>query len=468
MEADDANIEREGDQSQREAQERRDWVKETKAKKHVQGTDSAYTGKVLSFVTFAGKNFPDVLRQAFKDGFNKVSGGKDETKKRRKFVVEYMARVQKGREETALLNTELVTEDVVLQWLSEFKGKKGSTPSKSVYGTAQSALGNLFRQHGVTMPDDIMSGVGEVKKGAQRARAQEKVEGLVPIEEGKAAIPGHLYLELVEALLKSGTDVFCHTFAVCAWVLMCRVSNVAELRGAHFKWENDSIVISLVKHKADQGGERTDPKHCYANPFKPYACVVTSLGIYFAIYGPPKSVRDLVFEGNRQHDRFVEAVRRVLESNVRMKQEMERLGIKVEIRSERADAPTRRAEPRAARRLLRSSCAACGRWREWTRSTCATRPPPTSLSAASWPCSTFPAPTLRACARISMPWMMLCWPPRGSAFRERPSSWRASCSTVSRAWCTIAIICAPICPERTRSFARRPLRRASWNPWPAA
>jgi hypothetical protein len=92
MEADDANIEREGDQSQREAQERRDWVKETKAKKHVQGTDSAYTGKVLSFVTFAGKNFPDVLRQAFKDGFNKVSGGKDETKKRRKFVVEYMAR----------------------------------------------------------------------------------------------------------------------------------------------------------------------------------------------------------------------------------------------------------------------------------------------------------------------------------------------------------------------------------------
>jgi hypothetical protein len=223
-----------------------------------------------------------------------------------------------------------VTEDVVLQWLSEFKGKKGSMPSKSVYGTAQSALGNLFRQHGVTMPDDIMSGVGEVKKGAQRARAQEKVEGLVPIEEGKAAIPGHLYLELVEALLKSGTDVFCHTFAVCAWVLMCRVSNVAELRGAHFKWENDSIVISLVKHKADQGGERTDPKHCYANPFKPYACVVTSLGIYFAIYGPPKSVRDLVFEGNRQHDRFVEAVRRVLESNVRMKQEMERLGIKVE------------------------------------------------------------------------------------------------------------------------------------------
>jgi hypothetical protein len=232
--------------------------------------------------------------------------------------------------ETALLRTELVTEEVVLQWLSQFKGKKGTTPSRSVFGTAQSALGNLFRLHGVKMPEHIMSGVGDVKKGAQRQRAQEKVEGRVPIEEGKAAIPGYLYLELVEALLKSGTDMFCHTFAVCAWVLMCRVSNVAELRGAHFQWENDSIVISLVKHKADQGGERTDPKHCYANPFKPYACVVTSLGVYFATYGPPRTVRDKVFEGDRQHDRFVEAVRRVLSNNQHLKEQLERLGIKVE------------------------------------------------------------------------------------------------------------------------------------------
>ncbi len=111
---------------------------------------------------------------------------------------------------------------------------------------------------------------------------------------------------------------------------MCRVSNVAELRGAHLCWENDSVVISMVKHKADQEGERTDPKHCYANPFKPSACVVTALAIYFAVYGPPKTVRDKVFEGSRQHDRFVEAVRRALDQNPRLKAEMERLGITAE------------------------------------------------------------------------------------------------------------------------------------------
>ena len=59
--------------------------------------------------------------------------------------------------------------------------------------------------------------------------------------------------------MKSADGVFCHTFSLCCWVLMCRVSNVAELRGAHFAWENDALVISLVKHKADQEGQRTDP-----------------------------------------------------------------------------------------------------------------------------------------------------------------------------------------------------------------
>jgi hypothetical protein len=303
------------------------------AKKHVEGTDEAYAGKIASFVAFVAANNPNVLRQGFKDGYLALPEGKvrRSEKSRRQYVIECVGLLDRSSlEATAILLTDRVTEDIVLQWFAEFKGKKGATPSRSVFGSAQSALADLFKRHGVPLPEAFYGGIGDVKKGAQRKRAQEKVEGLVPIEEGKAAIPGHLYLELVEALLKSGADVFCHTFAVCCWVLMCRVSNVAELRGAHFCWDNDAIVISMVKHKADQEGERTDPKHCYANPFKPSACVVTAVGIYFAVYGPPKTVRDKVFEGNRQHDRFVDAVRRVLDQNPRLKAEMERLGITVE------------------------------------------------------------------------------------------------------------------------------------------
>jgi hypothetical protein len=199
-----------------------------------------------------------------------------------------------------------------------------------VYGTSQSALVDLYKRHGVAFPQEFYDGISDIQKGAKRKRAEEKLAGLVPLEEGKAAIPGHLYLELVDALLKSGKETFCHTFSVCAWVLMCRVGNVADLRGAHLTWENDAAVIALAKHEADQEGERTDPKHCYANPFKPSACVVTALAVYFAVYGPPKNVREPLFDGSRQHDRFVEAVRRVLKENPRLKDELDRLGITAE------------------------------------------------------------------------------------------------------------------------------------------
>ncbi len=171
--------------------------------------------------------------------------------------------------ETAMLQVDRITDDIVLQWFAEFKGKGGSTPSKSVFGIAQGALVDLFKRHGKTFPEAFCGNINDVKKGAQQKRAQEKVEGLVPMEEGKAAILGYLYLALAEAMIRSGEEVFCHAFAVCSWVLMSRVSNVAELRGAHFSWENDSLIISVIRHKADQEGERTDPKHCYANPMNP-------------------------------------------------------------------------------------------------------------------------------------------------------------------------------------------------------
>ena len=306
------------------AQQRKEWVRQVKQKRHVEKTDDAYAGKIASFVKYTCEAAPDTLAEDFMAGYEEIP---EDVKRRRgeqsrrDYVVERVGLVDKDNlEETALLNIGNMTEDIVLQWFAGFKGRGGSTPHTSVFGSAQSALVDLYKRHGETFPEGFYNGISDIRKGAKRKRAEEKVAGIVPMEEGKAAIPGHLYLELVEALLTSGEETFCHTFAVCSWVLMCRVINIAELRGAHFTWENDSVVIA-------QEGERTDPKHCYANPFNPSACVVTALAIYFAVYGPPKTKRDLVFDGGRQHDRFVEAVRRVLEKNPRLKAELERLGI---------------------------------------------------------------------------------------------------------------------------------------------
>ncbi len=288
----------------------------------------------MNFVEFVLLAYPVVLIEGFKASFEvlpvktpKGTGAKN----RRAFVKERLDLLDPNNlGVTALVKTELISEAIVGEWLAGFRGKNGTTPSKSVYGMAQSALVDLFKRHGATFPPRIYENIKDIQTGAKRTRAQEKVEGKVPMEEGKAAIPGHLYLEIVAELMRRPDDVFAWAFAVCSWVLMCRVSNVAELRTAHMSWNGDSLILAMVRHKADQEGERTDPKHCYANPFNPSACVVTAIGIFFAVYGPPTDVHSHVFEGNRQHDRFVEAIRRVLDACPNLKAKCDQLGITVE------------------------------------------------------------------------------------------------------------------------------------------
>jgi hypothetical protein len=51
----------------------------------------------------------------------------------------------------------------------------------------------LFKKHGSIFPQKIYDSIKDIHNGAKRARAQEKVDGRVPMEERKAAIPGHLY-----------------------------------------------------------------------------------------------------------------------------------------------------------------------------------------------------------------------------------------------------------------------------------
>lgn len=111
---------------------------------------------------------------------------------------------------------------------------------------------------------------------------------------------------------------------------MCRVSNVGDVRCAHLNWDMDALFIAMVRHKADQGGERTDPKHCYANPFDPSVCIVTALAVLFAVFGAPKDRTEHIFEGTRQHDRFVEGIRAVLAANPDLKAECDRLNITAE------------------------------------------------------------------------------------------------------------------------------------------
>jgi hypothetical protein len=300
----------------------------------VSGTDESYLSKSMNFLEYALEACPEVLFDRFREGFcalphlAKGKRSKKGVEGRREFLKRFMSSIDVSRlAETGVIKVELITEKIVGEWLAGFKGKNDTTPSKSVYGMAQSALVDLFKKHGATFPQRIYDSIKEIQNGAKRVRAQEKVDGRVPMEEGKAAIPGHLYLELMEELIRRSDDLFTWVFSVCSWSLMCRVSNVADLRAAHLSWVGDSLLLSIVRHKADKEGERTDAKHCYANPFNPSACVVTAIGAFFSVFGVPRHAHEAVFEGDRQHDRFVESLRRVLNACPSLKAKFQQLGI---------------------------------------------------------------------------------------------------------------------------------------------
>ena len=72
-------------------------------------------------------------------------------------------------------------------------------------------------------------------------------------------------------------------FTLLQWNCMARSINIGMLTFQCFSVGIDSIVINFDSTKADQTGEKTTPKNCYANPTNFLVCMTTALGCYFAI-----------------------------------------------------------------------------------------------------------------------------------------------------------------------------------------
>lgn len=133
-------------------QEREQWVRDMRAKKHVTGTTSAYAGWVTRFVTYLLVHAPAALAEWFRQRAaelpDKRAGSKGELT-RRQYVADCISKVDTRRlGSTGLLNFAHVTADTVLHWMAEFKGRDGSTAHKSAFGGSQSALVDLWKRHG--------------------------------------------------------------------------------------------------------------------------------------------------------------------------------------------------------------------------------------------------------------------------------------------------------------------------------
>jgi hypothetical protein len=307
--------------------DRRAIVDARKGNKHAKGTKTSYLGKQLNFALFAQESYPGVLASPFRDALN-AEDEDGEAEKPRSWFEAYFDKVSKEDNATHIFKEGAVTGTIVEEWLAGFNGRDGVAPSKSVLGGATSALNSLLSVHGFSLSKVDLDGIKDYKKGTQRERAESRQNGTLPAVEGKAALNGETYALLMRTLVING-ETFSALFCVLAWNLMVRISNVSLLRASCMLFSNDALQIHIVKHKADQEGVRTDPKHCYANPTNFTLCTVSLLAMYFAQYGAPRNATDEIFPGDRQHDRFVESIRDTIASTDALRQMLERQGITI-------------------------------------------------------------------------------------------------------------------------------------------
>lgn len=319
MQESSASEENSGD----EAVDREEWVRHMKSNKHANGTKTSYGGKLVHFINYVYQTQPEVLSGEVHE-FLRTH---ESSKSRRKFLFAGFARIP----DPPMMKVDELRDTTVLTWLSLFKGREGKCPSKSVYGQAVSALVGFYKDHKSPMDPRLRSQIGAVVKGAKRQRKMEQQRGEVKMEEGKESLSFEMYSLLASELFKANQNNcrFLHTFLLMSWNLMCRASNTQALRMVHLKWEEDCLVVHLARHKSDQEGERTDPKRIYANPSTPHLCMILSLGIYFCVFGVP-APEELLFDGDRQYNRFVTGLQRFIEDNERVNREFSQRGIKAE------------------------------------------------------------------------------------------------------------------------------------------
>ncbi len=121
--------------------------------------------------------------------------------------------------------------------------------------------------------------------GYQNKVAQARETGILPTFEGKQPLSMKAYSLIASYALRSNECHYAHLYLVLCWNLMGRTSSIGALHYSNIGWSNDCLMITLPRHKGDQSGQNTKPKHIFANIEIPQICPVLALAIYCFSYG---------------------------------------------------------------------------------------------------------------------------------------------------------------------------------------
>ena len=219
-----------------------------------------------------------------------------------------------------------VTTDAIVTFFGWLTDKKhAAKPAAfSTIRLYKSALVWYYKEHGLPLPADANQRVEMVLDGYQRKVAVWKLEGKMPVFEGKLHLTFEGYRLLARAFFKSSSSqmLFAWPYLVMQWNLMARATSVASLMMEHVSWETDALIVSLPKHKGDQEGTKCYPKHLYANAVDPFICPVLALAVLVFTrvlrYDPDGSSSQeslpnyRIFDGAKSESRFSDLFKKTI------------------------------------------------------------------------------------------------------------------------------------------------------------
>jgi hypothetical protein len=215
-------------------------------------------------------------------------------------------------------------------WLIDSK-HKDKPAAFSTVRQYKSALVWYYKEHKLIMPPEINQGLETLLNGYKRRVSDYKLEGKMPVFEGKHHLTFDGYCLLASALFKAeqvSQMLFGWPFLVLQWNLIARTATVSGMMMEHVGWEADSLLVSTPKHKGDQEGVKCFSRHLYANPLNPAICPVLALAMLTfmrVLKHDPHSEVDgqlssaappnyRIFDGAHSESRFSEVLSRAIVS----------------------------------------------------------------------------------------------------------------------------------------------------------
>ncbi len=75
-------------------------------------------------------------------------------------------------------------------------------------------------------------------------------------------------------------DLLLWTWTIYQWNCICRATNIHTLGFDAFGVHNDALKAEFKSNKGDQAGDKTIPKHIFANPDDPWVDSHLSMAIW--------------------------------------------------------------------------------------------------------------------------------------------------------------------------------------------